>query len=110
MNELRFELNRQADEQLAKAVAMKAAMTKVADEITEDMERRAPDMIRSTGTFSTDAEKGTSGWAGLAIVKSPFWHWAEFGTAGHHFRSPQPFIRPAGQSVISRMGGRWKPS
>lgn len=105
---IRFELNRRAAKQLANDAGMRRAVEKVAGDITEEMENRAPDMVRRNSTFSTDTQKGRDGWEGLAIVKSPFWHWAEFGTAGRHFRTPQPFVRPAGQSVISRMRGRWR--
>lgn len=101
---IRFELNRQADEQLMKSPEMRRFLNGVADETVAEMERHAPEMVRSNAKFRTEVDDGEA----RAIVKSPFWHWAEYGTAGRHFRSPQPFIRPAAQSIISRYRGRWK--
>lgn len=109
MSNIRFELNRQAAKQLENDAGMKRAVQSIAEDIADEMENRAPDMVKQNATFSADTQKGSSGWEGLAIVKSPFWHWAEYSTGGRHFRTPQPFIRPAGQSVMSRHGGRWKP-
>lgn len=106
--EIRFELDRNAAKKLANDTAMKRAMESVASDITAEMERRAPDMVKRNGTFSTETKKGSDGWEGRAMVKSPFFHWAEWGTSGRHFRSPQPFIRPAGQAILSKFNGRWK--
>jgi hypothetical protein len=110
MTEIRFEPNPDATRLLASGDGMRDAMSRVAAEIVDDMERRAPAMVRNNARFFTTTDRDSDGWAGLAAVKSPFWHWAEFGTAGRHFRSPQPFIRPAAQATISRKGGRWRPN
>lgn len=101
---MRFELNRQADEQLMQSAEMRRFLGQLAGETVAEMERRAPEMVSRNATFRTEVHDGE----GRAIVKSPFWHWAEYGTAGRHFRTPQPFIRPAAQSIISRYRGRWK--
>lgn len=105
---IRFELDRQAVRKLQTAADMERFVGKVAGEIADEMQRTAPAMVRDNGRFFAETEKGGDGWAGLAVVKSPFWHWATYGTAGRHFRSPQPFIHPSAQKVLSKYRGRWK--
>jgi hypothetical protein len=38
-------------------------------------------------------------------VKSPKWHFLEFGTRNNAAR---PYIRPAAQALLSRYGGRFE--
>lgn len=108
MAEMRFEFDRQSIQRIQSDTDMRKAVESIASDVASEIERRAPGMVRSNGRFFAETERSGDGWEGRAAVKSPFWHWAEYGTSGRHFRSPQPYIRPAAQSVMSRLGGRWK--
>lgn len=95
-----FKLNRKGIAELEKGPDVAAARQKVAEEIASEIERNAPSMVKRTGKFHVDV----SGDEIKAVVRSPYWHWAEHGTTKQPAR---PYIRPSVARVLSRHGGKF---
>lgn len=103
-----FKLNRQGIAEIAAGEGMRQHMQNIADDAAAEMERRAPTMVKTPRSrFYGRVVKAGDEWHAEAVVKSAVWHWAEHGTAGRHFRTPQPFIRPGAQATLARYGGRF---
>lgn len=107
MTGMRFEPNRQAARDLARAADMGHALGRIAGEAADEIERRLPhpDIL---GGIRVEADTDTTGDGveGVVRVIGPGWHLWEYGTVNHR---PQPAIRPGMQATISRHGGRWTP-
>lgn len=103
-----FKLNRQGIAEIAGGEGMRAHMQNLADDAAAEIERRAPSMVKTARSrVYGRVVKAGDGWSAEAVVKSAVWHWPEYGTAGRHFRTPEPYIRPGVQAVLSRSGGRF---
>jgi hypothetical protein len=102
----RFTPNPQAAQQLASGAEMGAYLRDVADDAAGEVRRRLPyprllGGVRVSGTSHLSA----SGYEGAVVIDGPGWHLWEYGTKNHGGR---PAIRPGVQTVISRVGGRWR--
>lgn len=106
MAELKVNINRGAVNDLARSADMNRYMKNIAEEGAKEVERRAPRIVKQSGSriFGT-TNTTVSGVEGRVVVKSPFWHFPEFG---HSRYAPRPYLRPGVQALLSRIGGRWK--
>lgn len=106
MAQIRFTPNRAAARDLASSAAMQSAMQRIADEGAELVEAGAPRIVKHKGSRIYGAtEKDADGWMGLVTVRSPFWHFPEYG---HSRYAPRPFLRPGVQKLLSQYGGRFQ--
>lgn len=102
----RFKPNRSAAKQLLDDSMMGAALGRFAEEGAELTETSAPKIVRGKGSLIfSETAKTAHGWEGRIIVRSPFWHFPEYG---HSRYPPRPYLRPSVQKLLSRYGGRFK--
>jgi hypothetical protein len=103
---VRFKPNRQAAKQLLGDEPMRRAMEQIARQGADNVEARAPRIVKHRGSRIYGEAKSDSGeWIAYIAVRSPFWHFPEYG---HSRYAPRPFLRPGVQEVLSRHGGRFK--
>jgi hypothetical protein len=98
-----FKAHRNAARELAKDRRVAQHSLAVAEEAARDINGRAPARVKAPRGARIYARQAGSG--AEVVVKSPVWHWWEFGT---RFIPPQPYIRPSVQRALTRAGGKFK--
>lgn len=85
---------------------MAAYLERVSRAAVVEVDRRAPSIVKHRGSrISGGVTRTTAGAEGRVTVKSPFWHFPEYG---HARFPPRPYIRPGLQAVLTLVRGRWK--
>lgn len=107
--DVRFTMDRGAVAELARQAEMGRYLNGIADQMAKEVARRAPvstGALRSSIQSSVEATaKGYVAKVSAGSRKAFYWHMIEFGTSRN---GAHPFIRPGVQTVLSRVGGRWK--
>jgi hypothetical protein len=104
---VKFKPNPNAARELARSAEMGRYLENVAEDMADEVDRRAPNWIKRAGAeFVGSSSQTTDGQEGRVVVRSSFWHLPEFGSRNN---APRPYLRPGVQAILSRVGGRWKP-
>lgn len=96
-------MNHNASKELQNSPAVKRFIADVAEDAATDIKQRADERVmapKSARVFTRQTSEGTE-----VVLKSPIWHWQEFGAA--HYPS-RPNIRPSVQRTLSKVKGRFK--
>ena len=102
---IRIHVDPRAAEKLSRASQMAAALGAVADDAAAEVERRAPRIVRGRGSrIYGEVQQTADGAEGIVAVKSPFWHFPEYG---HSRYPPDPYLRPGVQATLSKVNGRF---
>lgn len=101
--DLRVSIDRRAVERLARDRAVLDYTHQVAEAAVDDIESRAPAIVKSPANARFYAKRDSDG--STVVVKSSWWHFPEFGARYYPANS---YIRPAVQRILSRVKGRWK--
>lgn len=85
--------------QLARSPQVTAYLRTVAEKGARDIEEVAPSIVTKNGEVRAESNRGEA----RIVVKSPFWHWPEYG--GTNF-AHRPYIRPTFARLMAQFGGR----
>lgn len=103
---IKFTPNRSAVSQLMDGEQMRSTLQRVAEQGAEFVDQGAPSIVKHRGSrIYGSTEKEPAGWVGRVAVRSPFWHFPEYG---HSRYAPRPFLRPGVQKLLSQYGGRFQ--
>lgn len=96
-----FKANPNLARDMARSPEVQRILEDVAQEVVEAIEAATPRFVTEDST--TVFESGSEDGVGFATIRSPLWHFPEYGTSK---TPPAPYIRPAAQAVLNRRGGR----